>query len=303
MKFKFQLMLGVLFLSSCTSFNKAAYYSSLPTPPNENQNIHSRYVASDYVDTAYKKFFADGNYYIRTAKVEAIAKELLTVMPYKGHPKRKLVEQFVTDVGNEVLYLSNLSEGPEDKSNAWLPMAGLPQFKEKIMSLGRVAQSYKIMTRAGIYLTASGVFETDSSHQDFYLSLLDRATYEIETGLRDLILVYRPEYKEADENNSKINYSKKLASDVRNNLRKVLEPKSADYKKVDAVLSKISKAVNTAQAKKLIKTADFISARSIMQAANNINSGDIEGFQDDMDTTISTKFNLELINELILSTR
>lgn len=303
MKLKFQLLLGALFLSGCTTFNIAGNNSGVPVPPDETLNVHSRFVASTYVDEKYAQYFADGNFYQRVAKIEAAAKQLLAVMPDKGHPKRKLVEQFVVDAHKEVIHLGSIQSTASDKSNSFLPSAQLPNYNEKILSLGRVVQSYKIMNRAGIYLTASGVFETDSNNQDFYLSILDRATYEIESGLRDLMLVYKPEDKDAQENDSKLNYSRALAQDTRNSIRKILEPKSAEYKKVDAVLRTVANVSSADVAKKVVKTLEFANARSILQTANSINSGDIEGFQDDVDTTLSTKFNLELINELILSTR
>ncbi|MEQ1723959.1 MAG: hypothetical protein ABL930_12345 [Pseudobdellovibrio sp.] len=302
MKYIFQLLLGATVMSGCTTFNKPSFQSSVPVPPIETQNIYSRNVASGYVDSAYNTYFADGNTYHRIAKVEAIAKQLHSVMPDKGHPKKKLVQQFLSDVRREALFLSALPGSADDIANSWVPSAQLAQFKEKIMSLGRVAQSYKIMSRAGIILTASGVFETDSNSQDFYLSLLDRATYEIENTLRDLMLVYLPEIKDAQDNDAKINYSKGLANDIRNNLRKVLQPKSLEYKKVDAVLNKISKS-NAIQAKKLIKTSEFLSAKSLLQNSERTISGDIEGFDDEVDTVISTRLNIVLINELISSTR
>ncbi|MBY0554526.1 hypothetical protein K2P97_08355 [bacterium] len=303
MKLRFQLLLGALFLSGCTTFNNAANISGLPVPPEQTLNVHSRFIASTYVEEAYAKYFADGNFYQRVAKIEAVAKQLLSVMPDKGHPKRKLVEQFVSDARKEIIYLGSIQSSVSDKSNSFLPSAQLDQYNAKIQSLGRLTQSYKIMNRAGIYLTASGVFEEDSSNQDFYLSILDRSTYEIENGLRELVLVYKPEDKDAQENNAKMNYSRSLAQDTRNSIRRVLEVKSAEYKKVDAVLASVARLSSSNLAKKLVRTVEFTNARNILKAANNINSGDIEGFQDDMDTTISTKFNLELINELILSTR
>jgi hypothetical protein len=302
MKYIIQLLLSATVVSGCTTFNKPSFKSLVPVPPSENIKNDSRDIASGYVDSAYSNYFAKGNTYQRVEKIEAIAKKLYAAMPDKGHPKKKLVEQFLFDVRREVLFLAALPESREDKANSWLPTAQQAQFKEKIMSLGRVAQSYKIMSRAGIILTASGVFETDSNSQDFYLSLLDRATFEIENSLKDLLLVYLPENKDAQSNDAKINYSKSLASDIRNNLRKILQPKSAEYKKVDAILNKISKS-NAVQAKKLIKTSEFLWAKSIIQNNERTLSSDIEGFNDQVDIVISTGLNILLINELISSIR
>jgi hypothetical protein len=298
----FQILLIAIVLSGCTTFNKPNYQSSVPSPPSELQNKYPRDLASGYVDSAYSSYFANANTYQRVAKIEAITQQLDSAMPHKGHPKKKLVEQFLSDVRREVLFLADLPGSAEDKANSWVPSAQLTQYQEKIMSLGRLAQSYKIMSRAGIILTASGVFEKDSNSQDFYLSLLDRATFEIENTLRDLKLVYLPEAKDRQENDAKMNYSKSLASDIRNNLRKILEPKSLDYKKIDAILNKVSKS-NAVQAKKLITTAEFLSAKSILQNSERTISSDIDGFNDEVDTVISTAHNLVLINELISSTR
>lgn len=300
MRFIVFMVVALGFMSGCTSFNGNAGID-VPVPA-------SRSVASDekYLNLAFDRYFANQNFYIRLVRMELLAKQLEGVMPEKGHAKKALVAQFIADLHRAVALLAADNVAVTSKYSSWIPSAQENGFNEKIRVLGKVLQSSKVMDRLGIYLTASGVFDEDNYGQTFYFNLIDRALYEIDGQLRNLVMVYPPEAKDADENEAKLQYTKSLAGEVRLNLRKVIPSvNSVEYKKLDALLQRISKMSNISQsqAQKLMNSPDFKYTKQVLSQVQLISSGDILGFEDQQDATIATKFNFEMINELISSVR
>ena len=281
--------------SSCSTFS--------------NSRDNSRGVANteqDYLkaNAAVDNYFADQNFFNRLVRVEHYSVQFYEAMPDKGNAKKALLKQFITDLHQTILVLAADSNNKTDILNSWIPSTQIPGFNEKIKILGKLVQSAKVMDRMGIYLTASGVFEADSQPLDFYYTALTRVMYGIENELRNLVLIYPPEMKDTDENEAKLKYTKNMATDIRNNMRKVFQSnKNSNYKKLDQYFKKLSMAINVEEAKKLIKTTDFQYAKNVMQNLHIMNSGDIDGFQDEIDLTVATKFNFQMINELITSLR
>lgn len=243
----------------------------------------------DYIDNAYNSYFLGTDKFQQIKKIEAVIKQLHAVMSDIGHSKKKLVGQFLADTHKEI----SLLEPNTKRTEAQL-----------LMSLGRINASYKIMSLMGIYLTASGVFEKDTDDEDYYLGLLDRATSDIEKQLNTALYIYKPENKEEDENNARLRYTGSLANEIRNNLYKVFpDTKNPNYRRADQYFNKVAKLTSVDEAKKLIKTSDFQYVRNILQNIQIINSGDIDGFQSDVDLTVATQFNFAMINELITGAR
>ena len=295
MKRMILVIAGVVALSGCTTFNR------VPVPPD-------RHVASDdqYLILAFNRYFANQNFFTRLVRIESLAQQLIAAMPEKGSAKKGLVQQFTRDLHQVIAALVNDKATAESKYHAWTPSTQEAGFKERVHLLGKVVQSSKVMDRMGIYLTASGIFEDDTYGENFYFNLIARALYEIDTEMNKLVLVYPPEMKEADENEAKINYAKSLAGEIRLNLHKILPAvNSPDYKKMDSFLQKLA-GVNGADSgsiQKLSKSSDYNFAKSILSQVQLTNSGDILGFEDQVETTIGTKFNFEMIHQLVTSIR
>lgn len=304
---------ALVFLVStgCSSFEKemplppsaAARAVAEPSPFPGSFAARVRDVASTaaYVQSSYNSYFSGQNFYQRLAKLENLTARLHAVMPDKGHPKKNLVGRFLTDLQRERAALPATSG--DDRALSWMPSAGGASYSEKIQALGRVAASYRIMTRMGIYLTASGVFDEDSADEDFYLSLLDRATGDIESGLRGLVLVYKPEDRERDEAVSRLSYAGTLASGVRLALPRAYPDRGVTYRRLDGFFQRLEAAARSggpdpAPLRALLRSAEGRAIGRTLKELHVMNSGDILGFRDEMDLTISTKFGYEMIRQL-----
>ena len=295
MKRMILVIAGVVALSGCTTFN------SVPVPPD-------RHVASDdqYLNLAFNRYFANQNFFTRLVRIESLAQQLIAAMPEKGSAKKRLVQQFTRDLHQVTAALVNDKISADSKYYAWAPSTQEAGFNEKVRLLGKVVQSSRIMDRMGIYLTASGIFEDDTYGENFYFNLIARALYEIDSEMNKLVLVYPPEMKESDENEAKINYAKSLAGEIRLNLHKIMpRVNSPDYKKMDSFLQKLASmnAADTGTILKLSSSSDFKFAQSILSQVQLTNSGDILGFEDQVETTIATKFSFEMIHQLVTSVR
>ncbi len=175
---------------------------------------------------------------------------------------------------------------------------------EKIHMMGQVVQSLNVMDRMGIYLTASGVIDPDSALEDYYYTFISRAVYNIDSELRNQMLLYPPEVKDANENNAKLAYAKTLANDIRIALRHNFQSnKVLDIKRMDRALLQIYGVQGVQQAKQLSANAEYKYLASSMSGLHISNSSDIAGFDDEVETTLSTKFSFEMINQLVTSLR
>lgn len=286
---------GIFIFAGCASVNSVPVPQDRKVASNEDQ----------YMDLTFNRYFANQNYFVRLSRIEMLGQQLVSSMPDKGHAKKALVQQFLQDVHHAVEILGADQAGAASKYSSWIPSAQENGFNEKIHVLGKVLQSSKVMDRMGIYLTASGVFDEDSYGQNFYFDLINRALYGIDTELRNLTLVYRPEISDADENLAKLTYSKSLANLIRNNLRQVAAANSVGYKKLDGVLLKLAglQKLSPAQAKTLLGSADYKYAQSYFSQVLVTSSGDISGFDDQVDLTLNTKFNFEMIDQLVSTVR
>lgn len=298
-----KIMIAVLVavFSGCAVFQSQQH---MPTPPAGYVRSESgaRDVASNeaYVENAYRIYFNGQNFYQRVIKLENIAAQLHSVMPEKGHAKKKLVARFLADVRLQKNQMHGLSSTGAERRNSWLPSSENAHYSQHVRALGRIAASYKIMSRMGIYLSASGVFDADAAQEDFYLSLLDRATDEIERSLQTVVLVYKPEDKEADEAAAKLNYARFLASDVRMALTRVYPGRGTEYRRLDGFFRQVERA-DRSETRQLIRGREGRFVQSKLKTLHVMNSGDIQGFAEEMDLTISTKFGFEMIHQLVAS--
>lgn len=290
---------------SMAAFSGCAFFQSqseLPVPPvglSASENSIRDVASSEaYVQNAYRTYFNGQNFYQRVAKLENITAQLHSVMPEKGHAKKKLVARFLADVRSQKSTLQNLPSTSAERQNSWLPSPRNAHYAQQVRSMGRVAASYKIMSRMGIYLTASGVFDADSGQEDFYLSLLDRASDELERSLRTIMLVYKPEDAEADVSAARLNYARFLASDVRLALMRVYPARGSEYRRLDNFFRQIETA-NSSQTRQLVGGREGRFAESKLKTLHVMNSGDIQGFAEEVDLTISTKFGFEMIRQLV----
>lgn len=286
---------AALIFSGCVSVN------NVPVPPD-------RKVASDdqYMDLAFNRYFKDQNFYTRLVRIEMLSQQLQGAMPVTGHAKKALVHQFELDVHHAVAALAADKASVNSKAKGWIPSTQENGFNEKIHLLGKVLQSSNVMDRMGIYLTASGVFDEDTVGQAFYFDLIARAMASIDAEIRNLVLVYPPEMKDADENFAKLTYAKGLASRIRSNLRRVIPAvNSANYKRIDLTVKRIGEVrqIDAAQAQRILNSADFKYVQSVLSQVQPTNSGDIQGFEDQVDASVSTKFSFEMIDQLMASVR
>lgn len=271
MKLWLRLSAFIVFVSGCTTFQ-----SEVMVPP---RGLASN---SAYVEQAYQKFFEGANNFEKIEKIETLTSQFYAAMPEKGHAKKMLVRQFLSDIQRVKT---------EDINS------------DIFHALGRILASYKIMSRLGIYLTASGVFEAESSENEYYFAFLDRVMADIETQLRNSFLIYRPEDRVSDENNARLFFINKLAAEVRQGLTKVFPGAKNPHRKLDQLFMQLSKVSEVGIAKRLSYTGDFISAAAILNDLHIVNSGEIDGFQDEVELTLATKFNFGMINELLSAVR
>jgi hypothetical protein len=281
-------------------FSGCATVSSVPVPPERNV------ASNEHLDLAYNRYFKNQNFYMRLVRLEMLTQQLQDVMPEKGHAKKALVQQFESDLHAAVMALAADGTAVSSKFKSWIPSAQESGFNEKVRVLGKVLQSSKVMDRMGIYLTSSGVFDEDSFGQAFYFDLIGRALAEIDTELRNLVLVYPPEMKDADENQAKLSYAKGLAIRVRSNLRKVMPAvNSANFKRVDSYMKRLSSIgqLNPSEAQRIVDSADFKFVQGVLSQVQPTTSGDIQGFEDQVDSTVATKFGFEMISQLLSTVR
>lgn len=297
MKSVFIFLAVAAFLTSCASTNKVGY---LPAPPQ----TQSRQLASNYADEKFKEYFSQGNYFAKLGKINEVAKSLLAVMPDKGSAKKRLVQQFVVDLNKVVAQLGADTESISEKSNRWLPSTQGSGFAEKIILMSQVVESQRVMDRMGIYLTSSDVIDPDNATEDYYYTLIAKAVYEIDNLTRSLTLIYPPEKKAELENAARLRYTRKLAGDVRVNLKKSFDSnKALNRKRIDKVLRQISSSSTLKQAAQFKNSNDYKYAQEALKDLHIMNSQDIDGFEDEIELTLATKFSFEMINELISSVR
>ena len=297
------IIIGAVFLFlGCSSKPKnnlempLAYEAGSPT-------TQSRQIAEDEIEKRFNLYFSNSNYFSKLQKIKEVAQHLHSVMPDKGSAKKRLVSQFSQDVSRVIESLAGDKTSTSEKFNAWLPMSPTGR-NEKVQTLGQIVQSYKVMSRMGIYLTASGVIDPDSATENYYYTFLDRALYNIENELRNLMLIYPVEKREEQENNSKINYAKALANDSRSVIRRHFQSNNRiDLNRVDKALKQIQQIQNSQQSKRVLNSADYKYTTNAVKQLHIMNSGDITGFEDEMDMTLRTKFSVEMINHLLTGVR
>lgn len=296
------VIMGVfLLLAGCSTNTKNSF--ELPQSINETNESPNRQIAADQIDQRYNIYFSEGNYFIKLKKVADVAKHLHSIMPEKASAKKRLVAQFSRDVSQAVALLAVDKISTNERYTTWVPM--LPnQRMEKVQILGKVVQSFKVMSRMGIYLTSSGVIDPDSVSEDYYHTFLEKAVSQIDEGSRGLTLIYSIEKREEHENEAKLNYAKTLALDSRSVLRRSFQTiNRLDIKRIDKVLKQIHTAQNIQQTKVIIDSADYKFVLSSIKLLHIVNSSDITGFEDEVDMTLRTKFSLEMINYLLTSVR
>lgn len=320
------LVLGIV-LVGCASHevgHQGGYQNnpdtSLPLPPqgsvessyHENRLVDkdSRSVASqqEYLQTSYNNYYSGQNFYQRIDKLENLVAQLHGLMPEKGHAKKRLLAKHLIDIRQQKKYIESLSSnnsGALSKiSVGWLPAPRSSQYSEKLQALGKIVASYKVMNQMGIYLTQAGVFDGDTRNEDFYLSLLNKSIGDIEGQLNQLPTAYRVEVKEAAENTARLEYSHHLANGVRFNLPRAFQSSpQTQYRRLDSFFKRVAQTDNLARIKSLLRSEEGRFAQQTLKGLHIMNSGDIQGFEDEVDLTLSTKFGLEMIQQLVASAR
>ncbi|AGH94715.1 hypothetical protein [Pseudobdellovibrio exovorus] len=302
--------------------------TSLPQPPAElagnnrgdsrlferDSRTDSRTVASqqEYLQSSYNSYYSGQNFYQRIGKLENLVAQLHSLMPEKGHAKKRLLAKHLMDIRQQKKYLESLSSTSSESSVGWLPAARSgqgnsqhrEQYSEKLQALGKIVASYKVMNQMGIYLSQVGLFDGDTRNEDFYLSLLNKSIGDIEGQLSQLPTAYRVETKEAAENTARLEYSHHLANGVRFNLPRALQSNpQAQSRKLDGFFKRVAHAESLSRIKSLLRSEDGRLAQQTLKSLHVTNSGDIQGFEDEVDLTLSTKFGLEMIQQLVASAR
>ncbi len=291
------IALGIFF-TGCTTFN-----NQLPAPQAAMPTENSRNVAQafDYLEQQYTNYFAAAPFYERLLRLEKMTIALHDLMEESGNSKKKFVAQFQKDLRKELNAIGRFPSSATDKAASWLPseQPDPANYRDKVLALGRVEQSFAILNESSAFLDRSGVFEKDGRIENFYLSLIGRAAVEINLGLQEAV-VYKPEIKLAQLNGARLKHSKKIVVEIREAMRKVFPSvRDPQYVKTDLFFDRVAKTSSIEQIRTLIRSNDFVLAKNIMQDVQLINSGEINGFQDQVDLTLATKFNFQMLVKLV----
>lgn len=234
----------------------------------------------------------------------SLSQHLFEIIPEKGHPKKILIDKFISDLKINLNKIEQLSIGVNDLSSSWIPSEQHPKRAEIILVLGEIVQSYTVMNQLGVYLTSSGVMDEDSKDQEYYFNLLAKTVEEVDSQISRNILLYQSEDKEAQQQLAKLKYSQFLASVVRENLSKVITRNNKNiFIRVDRAFKEVETLTDTEKAKDFVNTKYWIFAKDYLSQLSIEGSSDIDGFQDDVDLTLKTKFGSSMIHFLFESLR
>lgn len=234
----------------------------------------------------------------------SLSNHLNQSIPEKGHPKKQLIEKFIADLIINSEKIKQFSAGVNDLNPSWIPSPQHPNRKEIVLALGEIVQSYSVMNQLGIYLTATGVMDGDSIDQENLFNLLAKAVDEVELQISKNILLYQPEDVEAQLQMAKLSYSQFLASVVRGNLSKVISRNNKNlFVRVDRTFKELETLNDSEKAKDFSKSRTWIYVNGNLSGLTTEGSSEIDGFQDDVDLMLKTKFASNMIQVLFESLR
>ncbi len=295
---KYFIVVLSLFLFSCSTYQIARSSSDSSESLIELHNqAKSRQLAAEQGNVSeevYTKYFAAENYLNRLIKIEKYSRQLYNVMESKGHPRKRIMQQFRNDLAQQIVELKNLESGQQNLGLSWLPQVDSPEYRRKIQALRIVTESAKVMQQLENYLDATKVMEENSDNQNIYYRYLSRALRDLATELDER----EGKNKEATQQ-AQLSYAEHLSTEARLNLHKVFTLKNkSTKKKVDQFLEKLQQARSVSQAQALLSSTEMDRSRSYLAYQEIPESSDIEGVRDVFDAKISTYYGLEMIKFL-----
>lgn len=288
----------------CSTFDIVKDIPSLPiSESREFEKTADRQTASESeVDLWYNKYIERQSPYGRLFVLEySVIKPLYDSLPEKGHPRKKLLSQFLQEYRKLV---SVVAENPslQNYSRAWLPVRSVDD-SAIINTFDKIVMSYELMNLMGIYLTSAGVFEKETKKENVYYSVLERSVKEMTTELRQRLSFSRPEEKEVYKNELRIRYARDLIAEIRFTLPKVMATKNAMYRKIERFLKELGNTNNIQKSKKMLNSADFVYVEKSLTALQPTYSGEIDGIEDEMNLEIKTKYYLGMVRVLLSGLR
>lgn len=269
-------------------------------------SVDKRQVANqqDYLEQSYQNYFSQKGYLLRLEKLIALTNHLLEEMPDKGHPKKSLVEKFSSDLKKSSEKIKKISLGINDLGTSWMPSDKNPKAKEIASALGEIVQSYSVMNRLGVYLTASGVMQEDTSEQEFYFNLVAKSIDEMDLEISKNILVYNTDQAQAQLQKAKIDYMQFLAALGRENLSKVISRNHRNlFGRLDQTFKELETLNDAEKVKNFSKSRTWIFTKNYLNNLSIEGSSEIDGFQDDIDRSLKTKFGSNMIQFIFESLR
>lgn len=299
---KYLPFLLCIFMLSCTSKHVTQNWTdkTLPPPPQMANVSGQRSLASDeeYLGRAYSSYFGDQNYVGRLEKVRKLVGELHSLMEIKGHPRKQILKKFQTDLDQQIKLLGSLESADQNGLTlSWLPKEGTYQYGAKIRALRAVKESSDTMALLEAYIFSLKVLEDTNNPYalNFYYNLMRKGLAALGDDLQKLGLE-----KSQDSIPAKVSYGGYLASVARANLHKVF-PERSDrplQNRINLTLRKLQQVRTAVEAQSMAASPEVKYATSILMNADYFGSSDIEGSRDDMETKLSTYFNLEMIKYL-----
>lgn len=291
-------------ISGCSTFDNIREIPLLPiseSTSSEKTNIRQTASESE-VDVWYNKYIEKQSPYGRLFVLEySVIKPLYDSLPEKGHPRKKLLKQFLQEYCKQVAVIADNSE-LQNYSRSWLPARGVDD-SAIINSLDNIVMSYQLINLAGIYLTSAGVFEKETQKENVYYSVLDRSVKEMSNELKQRLFFGKPEEKDIFKNELRLRYTRDLVTDIRLTLPKVMPIKNVVYRKLDRFFKELGRVNNVQKAKKMLNSSDFVYAEKILNEMQPIYSGEIDGFEDEINLEIQTKYYLGMTRVLLSGLR
>lgn len=302
----------ILVLSGCASWN--ALHDVPPPPvPQVNSSHASTYrhtastlnkttFASTEIESWYSQYIEKQSPYGRLYILESsVIKPLFDSLPEKGHPRKKLLGQFLQQYRAQFALISNESSA-QVYSQGWLPARGTDS-SNFIKSYDHIMAAYEVMNTMGIYLTSAGVFEKESQKANVHYSIIERALKEISDEIKMRISFNKPESIDTIKNNLKLKYSRELVGDIRISLPKVMSTKNAVYRKLDRFFKELGSLKTVDKSKKMLASSDFSYAEKALRNPPLLNSGEIDGYEDEFNLEVTTKYYLDMVRILLSGLR
>lgn len=313
---KYSLYLGLISLillsSGCANWHSS--YDAPPPPISKAkilENPTHRQTASTLTKTAgasseieswYSKYIEKQSPFARLYILEtSVIKPLYDSLPEKAHPRKKLLGQFLQEFRAQFALVSN-EPSIQVYTQGWLPARG-NDITNIIKSLDHIILAYDVMNLMGIYLTSAGVFEKETQKENIYYSIIERALKEMNDEMKQRMSFNKPELIDAIKNNLKLKYTRDLVTDIRINLPKTMPTKNEVYRKLDRFFKELGSVNSNEKAKKLLTSSDFRYAEKALRNLPLVNSGEIDGYDDEINLEVTTKYYLGMTRVLLSGLR